>query len=55
MQLCVPQRVDLSSEVLLWKDHDRTGVDRQSQSVIQVHVIQPVVVHLRQGNRRFKR
>lgn len=34
------------SERLLRKHHDGTGVDRQGQPVIQVHVLQPVVIDL---------
>ena len=36
-------------ERLLRKDHDRTGVDWQGQPVAQVHVLQPVVVHLNEN------
>lgn len=31
-----------------WKDHGRTGIDGQSQSVVQVHVIEPVVINLQE-------
>lgn len=34
------------SERLLRKHHNRAGVDRQGQPVIQVHVLQPVVIDL---------
>ena len=49
--LClIPQRVDGSLEVLQGEDHGRAGVDGQSHPVVQVHVIQPEVVHLNRGN-----
>lgn len=44
----VPEGVFGLSERLLGKHHDGTGVDREGQPVVQVHVLQPVVVHLRE-------
>lgn len=43
------------SEILLRKHHDGTGVDRQGQPVIQVHVLQPVVMHLNKSRETGKR
>lgn len=49
VQCLVPQRVDGSPEVLQWEHHGRTGVDRQRHSIVQVHVVQPVVIDLPAG------
>lgn len=42
----IPEGIFVISEGLLRKHHDRTGIDWQSQPVVQVHVLQPVVIHL---------
>lgn len=47
----IPEGIFLTSERLLGKHHDRTGVDRQGQPVVQVHVLQPVVIDL---NKKIK-
>lgn len=41
--------------MLLWENHGRAGVDGQRQSVVEVHVIQPVVVHLQQQRDTYRR
>lgn len=43
------------SEVLLRKHHSRTRVHGQSQPVVQVHVLQPVVIDLKKTRRHFLR
>lgn len=54
MICAIPQRVNGSPEVLLREHHGRTRVDGQSQSVVQIHVVQPVVVHLQSGGKGSK-
>lgn len=46
----IPESIFLVSERLLRKHHDGTGVDRQGQSVVEVHVLQPVVINLNNNN-----
>lgn len=46
----IPESILLVSERLLRKHHDGTGVDRQGQSVVEVHVLQPVVINLNNNN-----
>lgn len=45
----IPTDIIMIPERLLRKDHDRTGVDWQGQPVVQIHVLQPVVVHLNEN------
>lgn len=47
----LPQLVVHILEMLTSKDNCRAGIDWKSQPVVEVHVIQPVVKHLREGDK----